>query len=314
MVNYDVDTEPRLRIYVGLLLLSVFGARNVAKGYAHLAEYLNEEYLTREFFVTLPTSIPITVTPLVIFGISLWIFDRFLWRWPLISRVSGIPDLEGTWKGTLSRTWVEKVKEEQVEKHEVRCFITQTWRKIDLVLIDFGPEGPTRVGTTRIVGMFVENPQDIYVRFVYAARQTTMLRHLDDVNVMPSEGAGILRLRRWSEGRFWQRRGKKRRVYLQGTYHSDKMRRGDIDLERYSGRRPTEEHALVTPNGEDDEERRRGSQESEPSDDVQAPRTCTEVTQQGANVTTTTHKGNCDSNGGQEETTPSKSPPGTNKG
>lgn len=55
-------------------------------------------------------------------------------------------------------------------------------------------------------------------------------------------------------------------------------------------------------------------EESGPSDGATSPGTCTETTQQGANVTTTTHKGNCDSNGGQETTTPSKKPPGTNKG
>jgi hypothetical protein len=54
-------------------------------------------------------------------------------------------------------------------------------------------------------------------------------------------------------------------------------------------------------------------EESGPSDDAQAPGTCTEVTQQGANVTTSTHKGNCNSNGGQEETFDSKAPPGKNK-
>src|ERR671912_251959 len=131
MVSYDVDPEPRLRIYVGFLFLRVFGAQNVTKSYAYLAAYLNKVYVPKEFPVTLPTSIPITVTPLIIFGISLWLFDRFLWRWPLISRVSGIPDLEGTWTGTLTRTSAEKAKKEQVEENELRCYITQTLRKID---------------------------------------------------------------------------------------------------------------------------------------------------------------------------------------
>jgi hypothetical protein len=53
--------------------------------------------------------------------------------------------------------------------------------------------------------------------------------------------------------------------------------------------------------------------ESGPSDEPTTPGTCTEETQKGANVTTTTHKGNCDSNGGQETTLDSKKPPGTNK-
>ncbi len=43
------------------------------------------------------------------------------------------------------------------------------------------------------------------------------------------------------------------------------------------------------------------------------PGTCTESTQKGANVTTTTHKGSCTSQGGQEETTTGKNPPGKDK-
>jgi Spy/CpxP family protein refolding chaperone len=54
-------------------------------------------------------------------------------------------------------------------------------------------------------------------------------------------------------------------------------------------------------------------EESGPSDGATSPGTCTIEEQKGANVTTTTHKGNCNSNGGQEEVTPSKSPPGSTK-
>jgi len=54
-------------------------------------------------------------------------------------------------------------------------------------------------------------------------------------------------------------------------------------------------------------------EESGPSDNPTTPGTCTQTTQQGANVTTSTHKGNCNSNGGQETTTTSKKPPGKNK-
>ena len=43
------------------------------------------------------------------------------------------------------------------------------------------------------------------------------------------------------------------------------------------------------------------------------PGTCTESTQKGANVTTTTNKGSCQSQGGQETTDDSKNPPGRDK-
>ena len=54
-------------------------------------------------------------------------------------------------------------------------------------------------------------------------------------------------------------------------------------------------------------------EESGPSADPISPGTCVIEEQKGANVTTTTHKGNCDSNGGQEVTGDYKAPPGKNK-
>jgi hypothetical protein len=75
--------------------------------------------------------------------------------------------------------------------------------------------------------MFVENPKDIHVRYVYGARPTTLLQSLTNLDTMQSEGAAVLRLREPEEG------GR----YLQGTYHSDKMRRGDIYLEQEKARR-----------------------------------------------------------------------------
>jgi hypothetical protein len=53
------------------------------------------------------------------------------------------------------------------------------------------------------------------------------------------------------------------------------------------------------------------SQTSGPTEPT--PGTCTDSTQQGANVTDVTHKGSCNSQGGQETITTSKKPPGKNK-
>jgi hypothetical protein len=217
VVTYDVDTDPRLRIYLGLAFASIGGASLVTDALKHLEKVL-------------PPLVAPSVTPFVIFAILLWLFDRYLWRWPLIRRVSGIPNLEGTWKGELTRTTSANAR--QRKKHKAECYITQTWRKIDFVFNDFVGSGeePTRVASVRIVGMFVENPQDIHVRYVYGARPTTLLRRLDDLDAMPSEGAAVLRLRDLGEGR----------LALRGTYHSDKMRRGDIYLELEEFRRPRE--------------------------------------------------------------------------
>jgi len=223
VVTYNVDTDPRIRIYFVLAFASIVGA-------SFLTDQLKDLETALPFFVA-PS-----IAPFAIFGILLWLFDRYLWKWPLIRRVSGIPDLEGTWTGTLTRTSADDGEQGELQPHKAECYITQTWRSMGFVFYDFagseepGSEEPTRVATARIVGMFVKNPQDIHVRYVYGARQTTLLHSRNNVDAMPSEGAAVLRLRDLGKGnkRLW------------GTYCSDKMRRGDINLEREDSRRPRE--------------------------------------------------------------------------
>jgi hypothetical protein len=38
-------------------------------------------------------------------GIGLWLFDRYLWRWPLVCTAVGRPVLHGTWHGELASSW-----------------------------------------------------------------------------------------------------------------------------------------------------------------------------------------------------------------
>jgi SMODS-associating 2TM, beta-strand rich effector domain len=300
VVTYNVDTDPRIRIYFALAFASIVGASfltnhlktfvlafaNFVLAFANLvgASFRPVDHL-KDLEPVLPSSaltsfaVAPSIASFAIFGILLWLFDQYLWKWPLIRRVSGIPNLEGTWKGTLKRISshdceqgepkddCEQGEPKQSDSHEVELYITQTWRSMGFAFYDYPPseeqgseeptKEPTRIATARTVGMFVKNPQDIHVRYVYGARQTTMLHRLGDLDAMPSEGAAVLRLRDLEEGegkkRFWkrlwgklrrsrdpgegERKGKKR---LWGTYYSDKMRRGDIDLLQEDSRRPRE--------------------------------------------------------------------------
>jgi hypothetical protein len=241
VVTYNVDTDPRIRIYFVLAFASIAGA-------SFFTDHL------KDLETVLPSLVPPSIAPFAIFGILLWLFDRYLWKWPLIRRVSGIPNLEGTWKGTLTRISSddgEQSKPKPSEPKKAEFYITQTWRSMGFVFYDFTEpeeqgseeqrseeqgseeqrsEEPTRIATARTVGMFVKNPQDIHVRYVYGARQTTMLHSPENVDAMPSEGAAVLRLRDLGN----------RKKALRGTYYSDKMRRGDINLELEDPGRPRE--------------------------------------------------------------------------
>jgi hypothetical protein len=312
VVTYNGDTDPRIRIYFVLAFASIVGASFLTDYLKDLASFLTDHLKNLE--AVLPFIVAPSIAPIAIFGILLWLFDRYLWKLPLIRSVSGIPDLEGTWKGTLTRTSSADGEQGEPKEHKAECYITQTWRSMGVVFYDFaeseeqgseepttagcndvdpsglllgvprlwgtvifrvgllkkrlcvreaawsnitakrrrvatartseeqGSEEPTRIATARTVGLFVKNPQDIHVRYVYGARQTTMLHSLKNVDAMPSEGAAVLRLRDLGKG-------KKKRLW--GTYYSDKMRRGDIKLELEDSGRPRE-GARPTPKSSSD--------------------------------------------------------------
>jgi hypothetical protein len=50
----------------------------------------------------MPNNLPPAVLSLVgagaVFGVLYWLFDRFAWRWPYLSRFIRVPDLSGNWK------------------------------------------------------------------------------------------------------------------------------------------------------------------------------------------------------------------------
>ncbi|MCP4433829.1 MAG: hypothetical protein GY806_22900 [Gammaproteobacteria bacterium] len=84
MKYYVLDTEDRLKIYFLLALLSaalmiVFGK---------LAEFHN--YIEA-----------IAPSGLMIYLGLITLFDKFMWKWPLIGSFVGVPVLSGNWEGTL---------------------------------------------------------------------------------------------------------------------------------------------------------------------------------------------------------------------
>lgn len=60
------------------------------------------------------------------FGIAFYVFDRFAWRWPLISMVVGIPDLTGTWKIVGQTSGVDG----QQREWAAEARIEQSWSQI----------------------------------------------------------------------------------------------------------------------------------------------------------------------------------------
>lgn len=63
----------------------------------------------------------------MLFGVSYWAFDNWLWRWRFLRdiRLISMPDLSGTWKGTIASS-----HSEFEETQQVTVTIEQTWTRM----------------------------------------------------------------------------------------------------------------------------------------------------------------------------------------
>ena len=63
----------------------------------------------------------------LVFGVSYWAFDNWLWRWALLRtmRLISVPDLRGTWTGTIASSYSEF----ETNQH-VTVSVEQTWTKL----------------------------------------------------------------------------------------------------------------------------------------------------------------------------------------
>lgn len=69
----------------------------------------------------------IAITPIAIYKLIFILFDKWIWKWPLISKWTGIPNLNGSYKGILISSFNEK-KQINMDLH-----ISQTFTNICFV-------------------------------------------------------------------------------------------------------------------------------------------------------------------------------------
>ena len=113
MHDYAIDS--RERVFVVRIL---FMASALVSGVA--AMLIPSDLIPMRWLIPIP-SIPL------VFGVSYWAFDNWLWRWRFLRtmRLISVPDLRGAWAGTIesSYTGFEKTQ-------SVTVAIEQTWTKI----------------------------------------------------------------------------------------------------------------------------------------------------------------------------------------
>lgn len=113
MHDYAIDS--RERVFVVRIL---FMASALVSGVA--AMLIPSDLIPMRWLLPIP-SIPL------VFGVSYWAFDNWLWRWRFLRtmRLISVPDLRGAWAGTIASSYTEFEKTQPVA-----VTIEQTWTKI----------------------------------------------------------------------------------------------------------------------------------------------------------------------------------------
>ena len=113
MHDYAIDS--RERVFVVRIL---FMASALASGIA--AALIPSDLLPMRWLLPIPSIA-------LVFGVSYWAFDNWLWRWQFlrVMRLISVPDLRGTWTGTIASSYTDFEKTQSVT-----VTIEQTWTKM----------------------------------------------------------------------------------------------------------------------------------------------------------------------------------------
>jgi SMODS-associating 2TM, beta-strand rich effector domain len=110
MVEYSLDTDVRVKVHFLLAAASI-----VLCYFAYSAMTPSASDVAKLGKIS---------SAFVVFGLLLWSFDRFIWRWPVVRMLHGVPDLNGHWQGTIVRG------DAPSDVRQIQAVITQNWHNI----------------------------------------------------------------------------------------------------------------------------------------------------------------------------------------
>ena len=163
MVSYSIETGSRTKIYLFSAILAIVLSSNLV---------FFERYIG--YSVVAPSA-------LMIYCGLIALYDKFLWKWSIFAKLTDIPNINGTWVGTLRR---------ESEDTDVTLIITQTWKKIDLIL-----ESELTTSETISATMFVENGARIRILWTYLVRSRTNLENVNFYVSVPGTASSEFALR-----------------------------------------------------------------------------------------------------------------------
>lgn len=191
MIRYSIDRSIRMYIY---FLIAVFSIS--------ISPYIS--------FIENIIGYRLAITPFMIFCIVFWIFNSYLWSLTFFSFLLKIPNLSGKWEGTITLPITDNREKEEILN--VVLLVTQNWSTIDLVL-----KGPETISTALMAHISINNPKNIFVKWVYQVKGRTGLEQINQ------SSEGVTKLSLISDGNIPK---------LEGYYYSILGRKGHLQVSK----------------------------------------------------------------------------------
>lgn len=142
-----------------------------------------------------------------------FIFTKWAWRWKIFRGwVVKIPDLQGTWHGTLTSTWVDPSTNQKLRPIEIQFVVKQSFDKLDCHLY-------TKESASYSTAADINRDQGgaLYLNYNYTNRPRALLRERSEIH----DGAAVLKITRTPYS-------------LEGEYWTSRKTTGEIKLKFYS--------------------------------------------------------------------------------
>lgn len=106
--------------------------------------------------------------PISFFGIANYLYDQYIWRWPLLKKWHGFPNLNGAWEGYV-KSPLKKTETGEEIKINISVKIEQTWNRIKI-----STKSNSKANSESAMIEITEQG-DIYLRYAFTTKREGQL-------------------------------------------------------------------------------------------------------------------------------------------
>ena len=106
--------------------------------------------------------------PISFFGIANYLYDQYIWRWPLLKKWHGLPNLNGAWEGYV-KSPLKKTETGEEIKIIISVKIEQTWNRIKI-----STRSNSKANSESAMIEITEQG-DIYLRYAFTTKREGQL-------------------------------------------------------------------------------------------------------------------------------------------